>query len=144
MTRSSGRSATSGSRLFISMRRAASWCQPLQVRSPPRGARIVGASVVSPRKFGKVIQHLLEQLGNVEPFGVNGVGGNHVELFDGQASGVVLQQVIDERDSLFGVLGVFGYEPTCPHPGRRRDAGAPYGREREESNFKLLNSLDDL
>src|SRR5215203_444865 len=45
--RSSGRSATSGSRLFISMRRAASWCQPLQVRSLPRGARMVGASLVS-------------------------------------------------------------------------------------------------
>src|ERR1035437_9223372 len=38
-TRSSGRSATSGSRLFISIRRAASWAQPLQLRSGPRGAR---------------------------------------------------------------------------------------------------------
>src|SRR5215210_2322540 len=47
------------------------------------------------RKFGKVIQHLLEQLGNVKPFGVHGVGRARVELFDGQASGVVLQQVID-------------------------------------------------
>src|SRR5207248_11371749 len=39
MINSSGRSATSGSRLFISMRRAASCCQPLQVMSVPRGAR---------------------------------------------------------------------------------------------------------
>src|SRR5450759_5149302 len=37
--RSSGRSATSGSRLFISIRSAASWAQPLQLRSGPRGAR---------------------------------------------------------------------------------------------------------
>src|SRR5829696_779366 len=31
----------------MSIRRAASWCQPLQVRSLPRGARMVGVSVVS-------------------------------------------------------------------------------------------------
>src|SRR5687768_11473066 len=37
----SGRSATSGSRLFISMRRAASCCQPRQLISVPRGARMV-------------------------------------------------------------------------------------------------------
>src|SRR5829696_7525890 len=96
------------------------------------------------RKFRKVIKHLLKQFGNVEPFGVNWVGGNSVELFDGQASGVVLQQVIDERDYLLGVLGVFGHEPTRPHSGRGRDAGALYRREREESNFKFLDSLDDL
>src|SRR6476646_2854366 len=36
--RSSGRSATSGSRLFISIRMAASWCQPLQLSNVPRGA----------------------------------------------------------------------------------------------------------
>ena len=35
----SGSSATSGSRLFISMRSAASCCQPLQLISVPRGAR---------------------------------------------------------------------------------------------------------
>ena len=35
----SGSSATSGSRLFISMRIAASCCQPLQLISVPRGAR---------------------------------------------------------------------------------------------------------
>src|SRR5690606_33462608 len=40
-TRSSGRSATSGSRLFISIRSAASCVQPLQLSSAPRGARIV-------------------------------------------------------------------------------------------------------
>src|SRR5579864_865657 len=39
-TRSSGRSATSGSRLFMSMRSAASCFQPLQRRVAPRGARI--------------------------------------------------------------------------------------------------------
>src|SRR5665648_1073195 len=36
---SSGASATSGSRLFMSMRRAASCCQPLQLIAVPRGAR---------------------------------------------------------------------------------------------------------
>ena len=39
--------ATSGSRLFISMRIAASWPQPLQVRVLPRGAR-TGAWLMSP------------------------------------------------------------------------------------------------
>src|SRR5260370_39808546 len=50
MTRSAGRSATSGSRLFISMRSAASCCQPLQEIVAPRGARmvlrLVGVSMV--------------------------------------------------------------------------------------------------
>src|SRR5665648_1039265 len=36
---SSGASATSGSRLFMNMRRAASCCQPLQLIAVPRGAR---------------------------------------------------------------------------------------------------------
>src|SRR4051812_6813747 len=40
-TRSSGRSATSGSRLFMSIRLAASCGHPCAVRVPPRGARIV-------------------------------------------------------------------------------------------------------
>src|SRR5919201_5853308 len=40
--RSPGRSATSGSRLFISIRRAASWGHPLQDRFVPRGARTSG------------------------------------------------------------------------------------------------------
>src|SRR5436189_1618387 len=35
-----GFSATSSSRLFISIRIAASWCQPLQEIDVPRGARI--------------------------------------------------------------------------------------------------------
>src|SRR5579863_484528 len=39
-TSSSGRSATSGSRLFISMRSGASVSQDLAVRRGPRGARI--------------------------------------------------------------------------------------------------------
>src|SRR5262249_44339204 len=38
-TRSSGRSATSGSRLLWSIRSAASWIHPLQRRVDPRGAR---------------------------------------------------------------------------------------------------------
>src|ERR1700760_485674 len=45
-TRSSGRSATSGSRLFISIRRGASCCQPLQEISLPRAARTGRAPVV--------------------------------------------------------------------------------------------------
>src|SRR6266436_6414369 len=43
----SGCSATSGSRLFISMRIAASWAQPLQLRWVPRGAR-TGSWIMSP------------------------------------------------------------------------------------------------
>src|SRR4030095_4708968 len=42
---SSGFSATSGSRLFIKQRSAASWCQPLQLSVAPRGARIVLADI---------------------------------------------------------------------------------------------------
>src|SRR5260370_16697548 len=38
-TKSSGFSATSGSRLFINMRRAASCCHPLQESVVPRAAR---------------------------------------------------------------------------------------------------------
>jgi hypothetical protein len=45
-TRSSGRSATSGSRLFISMRIAASCCHPLHVISVPWGARTTLAPCV--------------------------------------------------------------------------------------------------
>src|ERR1700739_1486637 len=45
-TRSAGRSATSGSRLFIRQRRAASCCHPLQRSWLPRGARISGAAVI--------------------------------------------------------------------------------------------------
>src|SRR5213593_4312329 len=47
-TRSCGRSATSGSRLFISIRSAASCCHPLHDRAEPRGARtgrLVGTAV---------------------------------------------------------------------------------------------------
>src|ERR1043166_5246276 len=42
----SGFSATSGSRLFISIRSAASWCQPLQLFSLPRGARTIRRSLM--------------------------------------------------------------------------------------------------
>ncbi len=48
-SRSSGRSATSGSRLFMSIRRAASCGQPLQDNSVPRGARTRRAVVVMPQ-----------------------------------------------------------------------------------------------
>ena len=48
-TSSSGRSATSGSRLFISIRSAASWPQPRQDSSPPRGAWTVRALTRGPR-----------------------------------------------------------------------------------------------
>src|SRR6185436_5180914 len=44
--RSSGRSATSGSRLFMSMRRAASCGQPLQLIAGPRGARMMRVPTV--------------------------------------------------------------------------------------------------
>src|SRR6478752_5173759 len=42
----SGCSATSGSRLFISIRSAASWTHPLQLRVVPCGARMTGGVVV--------------------------------------------------------------------------------------------------
>src|SRR5207248_2525747 len=42
-TRSSGRSATSGSRLFMSMRSVASCCQPLQLSTVLCGVRITCA-----------------------------------------------------------------------------------------------------
>nr|WP_234753995.1 hypothetical protein [Arthrobacter ramosus] len=45
-TRASGRSATSGSRLFINMRNGASVCQLLAVSSVPRAARTGRAPVV--------------------------------------------------------------------------------------------------
>ena len=48
-TRSSGRSATSGSRLFISMRSAASCGHPLHERSLPRGARTSRGPLTRPR-----------------------------------------------------------------------------------------------
>jgi len=48
-TRSSGRSATSGSRLFISMRSGASVCQLFALSSVPRGARTSrGAFIIVP------------------------------------------------------------------------------------------------
>src|SRR5256886_8679918 len=46
-TRSCGRSATSGSRLFISMRSAASLNQLRQLKVEPRGARSGGRGVAS-------------------------------------------------------------------------------------------------
>src|SRR5688572_6687192 len=52
-TRSSGRSATSGSRLFMSMRSAASCCQPLQEIEVPRGA--CTRRDVEPRGCGTVV-----------------------------------------------------------------------------------------
>src|SRR5258706_13692792 len=45
--RSSGRSATSGSRLFWIMRKAASCGQPRQCSEPPRGARTTRAVTVT-------------------------------------------------------------------------------------------------
>src|SRR5256712_6231511 len=47
-TSSWGRSATSGSRLFMSIRSAASWIQPLQDRCGPRGARTTLGPVTVP------------------------------------------------------------------------------------------------
>src|SRR5439155_21252373 len=48
--RSCGRSATSGSRLFMSIRSAASWGQPLQDSSRPRGARTSGICATVTRR----------------------------------------------------------------------------------------------
>src|SRR5678815_2610240 len=54
--RSSGRSATAGSRLFISIRSAASWCHPLQDSAGPVGAEMLeaGAEVF----MGENLTHL--------------------------------------------------------------------------------------
>src|SRR5205807_308822 len=56
-TSSSGRSATSGSRLFISIRSAASCCQPRQEIAVPRGARTVRgpAPVPAPARPGPLL-----------------------------------------------------------------------------------------
>ena len=57
-TSAEGRSATSGSRLFIKQRSAASCCHPLQRNWFPRPARIVGAAIAmsSPRS-GNAAEH---------------------------------------------------------------------------------------
>ena len=96
------------------------------------------------RRLREVVENLLEQLGDVEPSRVHGVGGDRVELFDDQASGVALLQVIDKLDRPFGITRVRSHEQTRSQPGRRRDAGAIYGREREEIDFEILGGLDDL
>src|SRR5438445_12210623 len=49
-TRSCGRSATSGSRLFMSMRSAASWTQPRHDRARPRSARTILEAVTVRRR----------------------------------------------------------------------------------------------
>jgi len=48
---SSGRSATSGSRLFIKSRIAASCCQPLQLSSVPLGARTFSGDIIKSLQF---------------------------------------------------------------------------------------------
>src|SRR5712692_1324357 len=53
---SSGRSATAGSRLFISIRSAASWCQPLQERVVPVGAVIAGLGAARVAMGGNLIR----------------------------------------------------------------------------------------
>src|SRR5215210_9051895 len=72
------------------------------------------------------------------------MGGDRVELFDDQASGVVLLQVIDELDRPFRIAGVRSHEQTRPQPDRGRDVGAIYGWKRKKTNCKILDSLDDL
>src|SRR5829696_5344259 len=95
-------------------------------------------------RFRQVVEDLFEQRGNVEPLGVYGVGGDRIERLHYCAGGVVLLEVVYECYPPLGVLRLFGYERARPHPGRRRDVGAVYGREREEADLEVLDRLDDL
>src|SRR5215218_56285 len=72
------------------------------------------------------------------------MGGDRVERLHDYASCIVLMVVIYERDPPLRVLRLFGYERARPHPGRRRDPGAVYGWEWEETNLEVLDRLDDL
>src|SRR5215211_4791423 len=95
-------------------------------------------------RFRQVVENLFEQRGNVEPLRVHRVRGDRVERLHDQAGGVFLLVVVYERDSTLGVLRFFGYERASTHPGRRRDPGSVYRREREETDFEVPNRLDDL
>src|SRR2546423_12926438 len=66
----SGFSATSGSRLFISIRSAASWCQPLQLLSLPRGARTTRRLVIVENSFPDSSGHASD-IGRQRTIGLN-------------------------------------------------------------------------
>src|SRR5215212_4798670 len=72
------------------------------------------------------------------------MGRNRVERLHDYAGGIVLLEIIYERDSSLGVLRLLGYERARPHPGRGHDARALYGGEREEADLEVLDRLDDL
>src|SRR5215218_2966067 len=65
--KSSGRSATAGSRLFINIRRAASCGQPLQVMAAPRGALTWRLSVFMDRKRA-ISQSSRAEVSNLETY----------------------------------------------------------------------------
>src|SRR5215207_559882 len=92
----------------------------------------------------QVVEDLLEQRGNVESLRVYRMSRDSVERLHDYAGGIVLLEIIYERDSSIGVLRLFGYKHPRTHPGRRHDAGAVYGGEREETDLEVLDRLDDL
>src|SRR5580658_6515861 len=99
----SGFSATSGSRLFISMRRAASWCQPLQLRSVPRGALI--SNIID--SFNVSRTKTLYRLASA----VRGVGRAHRRRsFDG------LPRLIQSRGGCDGPSGASIYFSSLDNP----------------------------
>src|SRR5215218_6295945 len=99
-----------------------------------------GASL---RRFREVVEDLFEQRGNVESLRIHRMGGDCLERLHDYAGGIVLLEVIYERYPPLGVLRLFGYKHPRPHPGRRRDAGAVYGGEREETDLEVLDCLYD-
>src|SRR5215204_1077277 len=96
------------------------------------------------RRFRQVVQDLFEQRGNLESLRVYRMSRDIVERLHDYAGGIVLLEIIYERDSSLGVLRLLGYERARPHPGRRHDARAVYGWEREETDLEVLDRLDDL
>src|SRR5947207_398453 len=91
----SGRSATSGSRLFISIRSAASCCQPLHEISVPRGARIVRASGIAAskaivEKHGGEVPRTMEEL-----TALPGVGRKTANVVLGNAFNIAVGVVVD-------------------------------------------------
>src|SRR6185436_4878894 len=93
-TRSSGRSATSGSRLFMSMRSAASCTHPLHERSVPRVARIGPRALTSLVLFGR--------LGRDRAAVV--AATRDVERHAHLALGSLCRRVLEAREELFVVL----------------------------------------
>jgi hypothetical protein len=59
---------------------------------------------------------VLEQLRNVEPSRIDGVGRDSIELFNDQTCGVALLQVIDKLDCTPGLLASAATNSPVPTP----------------------------